>query len=130
MRDLWNSKLDLDQLFDLDLFLDLKKLLRVKGQIQNAHLRFNKSHPIIMPSRLVLVRQLVEFGQELTIYSGVQMMRSYVGGSVWIIKRLRLFQNVYRRCCIYADFAGLCNSKGSFASCEGKSHWSYRFLRS
>ena len=49
------------KLLRLDPFVDLGNLLRVGGWLQNAHLSFNETHPIILPTRIDSFWRLVEF---------------------------------------------------------------------
>ena len=79
-------------------FIDDHGLIRVGGRLQNTTLPFAERHPIILPGRCYFVKLLVEETHRLSLHGGVQLMKSLLNRTCWIIRGSRLVTAVYRKC--------------------------------
>ena len=79
-------------------FIFVQGLLRVGGGLHNAYLSNAERHPIILPDRSCFTKLLVEEIHRLTLHGGVQLMKSLLHRTYWIIQGNRLITSVYRRC--------------------------------
>ena len=79
-------------------YLDAQGLLRVGGRLHHAPLPEAERHPIILAGRCYIMRLLVEETHRLSLHGGVQLMKSLLHRTYWIIQGSRLISSVYRRC--------------------------------
>ncbi|XP_075159825.1 uncharacterized protein LOC142232979 [Haematobia irritans] len=85
-------------LFPLNPFLDLKGIMRVSGRLTNANLRYNESHPIIIPVQSSYAQLLIEFTHILLLHAENNLLLRSLREEYYISRLRSAIKKCIRRC--------------------------------
>ena len=89
-----------DKLLNLNPILDEQGILRVGGRLKHAHINFNARHPIILSSKNILTRLIINNYHRLTLHGGTQIIAGLIRKNFWIIDARNTIRNVISKCVI------------------------------
>ncbi|CAG4919481.1 unnamed protein product [Colias eurytheme] len=86
------------QLHTLHPILDENGIVRVGGRIHEAHVNYDKRHPVILPSNSHLTKLILQDAHLKTLHGGPQLMLNYIRSKYWIIRGRDMVKKCYRNC--------------------------------
>ncbi|KAK2575256.1 hypothetical protein KPH14_012780 [Odynerus spinipes] len=86
------------KLLSLHPFIDDEGLLRVGGRLKNSNLSFEVKHQMILPSKHVFTRLLIEAEHRRYLHAGAQATLSAVRMQFWLLSARNTVRQVIRKC--------------------------------
>ncbi|XP_075163827.1 uncharacterized protein LOC142236490 [Haematobia irritans] len=85
-------------LLPLNPFLDMRGVIRVSGRISNGNLRFNESHPIVIPVQSRYAELLIEFTHILLLHAENNLLLRSIREEYYISRLRSAIKKCIRRC--------------------------------
>ncbi|CAB3251377.1 unnamed protein product [Arctia plantaginis] len=82
----------------LNLFLDVKGIVRVGGRLEMSKLNYSEKHPILIPKESFLTDLLIADAHQKTMHGGPQLMITYLRSMYWIVGLKGLVKKYVRKC--------------------------------
>lgn len=79
-------------------FIDGEGILRCNGRLENAHIPYDASHPIILSSDCLLAKLIIRSAHHATLHGGSQDIVQYVRNKFWIPRLRAIIKTVIHRC--------------------------------
>lgn len=86
------------KLRSLNPFIDNDGLLRVGGRLQNAQLKYNQKHQMILPKDHVFSKLVTQEAHNLVLHGGIQSTLSQLRTKYWILNSKSLVSKTIRGC--------------------------------
>ncbi|XP_076392699.1 uncharacterized protein LOC143265299 [Megachile rotundata] len=85
-------------LISLNPFIDERGLVRVGGRLENAQLKYEQKHPLIIPKSGPLAILLINHEHLRHLHAGCQQTLAALHSRFWILSGKRLIKKVLRQC--------------------------------
>ncbi|XP_046963315.1 uncharacterized protein LOC124532456 [Vanessa cardui] len=95
------------KLTSLNPFLDEAGILRVGGRLEQAEIKTDTKHPIILPSKSHLTNLILAETHMNTLHGGPQLMLNYLRSKYWVLDAKNRVKMVVRNCVVCARHAAL-----------------------
>lgn len=86
------------QLYTLHPVLDENGVLRVGGRIHEAQEKYDKRHPVILPSDSHLTMLIIRDAHQRTLHGGPQLMLNFLRSKYWLIRARDKVKKYFRNC--------------------------------
>ncbi|XP_050356528.1 uncharacterized protein LOC126777526 [Nymphalis io] len=90
-------------------FLDKNGIMRVGGRLEQADIRYDMKHPVIIPAKSHLSRLLICDAHEKTMHGGPQLMLNFLRTRYWIVRAKELVKKHFRKCVICLRYSKASN---------------------
>lgn len=95
----------------LNLFLDLKRVIRVGGRLEMSQLSYDRKHPILIPKDSFLTKLLISEAHQKTMHGGPQAMIAYLRSQYWVVGVKPLVKAFFRKCVTCIRFSNKTRSQ-------------------
>ena len=82
----------------LNVLLDADGVIRVNGRLANAALDYDKKHQILLPSRHLFTRLLIEHEHARLLHAGPQQVAASIRERYWHLSCLNTVKRIIRTC--------------------------------
>lgn len=86
------------ELHSLNLFLDDKGVVRLKGRLQHSNLCYETAHPIVLPASHHFVELLIRSTHQRLLHAGCLEILTHLRETFWIIRARQAVKKVLGRC--------------------------------
>ncbi|XP_047520018.1 uncharacterized protein LOC125059586 [Pieris napi] len=74
------------------------KLLRVRGRLSNADIKFDSKHPLILPRKGHILNLIVDYYHKLNCHAGPELLMSILRQKYWILSARNLIRSRVHKC--------------------------------
>lgn len=101
-------------------FIDSDGLIRVGGRLQNSNMSYSEKHPLLLPSKVHVVKLIVEDMHKINCHTGPHLLLCLLRQKFWILGARSFVRKITLNCnicfrnspkCIYPQMGSLPNSR-------------------